>query len=271
MERDTFERAVDRAHLKVPGDSSHVVHRYAPAPDLTDLVRGFWVPVWSVPAGGEAPQRVLRYPVSLLVVAPGYARFHGVGSGVSTTVLTGRGWAVGVQCAPATGWLLAQRSMAELTDRFVDLDDVLPGGLAERVRPLVAPDPASPRAHAAATAMFEEALRAFLPVDEEGLLVNRVVDLAESDPDLRRVDDLAARVGLSERSLQRLTRRRLGLSPKWLVQRRRLQEAADRLRAGGTTAARVAADLGYADQAHFTRDFARVTGTTPARFAAQHA
>ena len=32
----------------------------------------------------------------------------------------------------------------------------------------------------------------------------------------------------------------------------------------------LAALLGYADQAHFTRDFSRVTGTTPGRFAAAH-
>jgi AraC-like DNA-binding protein len=32
----------------------------------------------------------------------------------------------------------------------------------------------------------------------------------------------------------------------------------------------VAADLGYADQPHLTRDFARVTGMTPGQFAARY-
>ena len=64
--------------------------------------------------------------------------------------------------------------------------------------------------------------------------------------------------------------RRLGLTPKWLVQRRRLQEAAERLRSRTTTLAEVAAALGYADQPHFSRDFARVTGMTPGEFAALH-
>jgi AraC-like DNA-binding protein len=64
--------------------------------------------------------------------------------------------------------------------------------------------------------------------------------------------------------------RRLGLTPKWLIQRRRLQEAAERLRAHGTTLGDMAAVLGYADQPHFIRDFARVTSMTPGEFAALH-
>jgi AraC-like DNA-binding protein len=74
---------------------------------------------------------------------------------------------------------------------------------------------------------------------------------------------------LSERALQRLVRRRLGLTPKWLIQRRRLHEAAEHLRHQSTTLSEVAAMLGYADQPHFIRDFARVTGMTPGQFAAR--
>jgi AraC-like DNA-binding protein len=88
--------------------------------------------------------------------------------------------------------------------------------------------------------------------------------------DERGVDQLCAGTGLSERALQRLVSRRLGLTPKWLVQRRRLQEAAGRLRERTTTVAEVAAAPGYADQPHLTRDFARVTGMTPGGFAARY-
>ena len=66
-------------------------------------------------------------------------------------------------------------------------------------------------------------------------------------------------------------RRRLGLTPKWLIQRRRLQEAAELLGHQQATLADVAAALGYADQPHFIRDFSRVAFMTPGEFAAQHA
>lgn len=89
---------------------------------------------------------------------------------------------------------------------------------------------------------------------------------------MQRVGQVCAKLDLGERALQRLLRRRIGLSPKWLIQRRRLHDAADLLRAGASVdLARVAADLGYADQAHFTRDFRAVTGLTPGEFSAEPA
>ncbi|RJK93832.1 helix-turn-helix domain-containing protein [Vallicoccus soli] len=273
MEADTSPRRwIERAHLREPGDASHVMHAYEPDPACADLLRRFWVPVWSVPPGREAPQRVLQYPACLLVVSSTYARFYGVVRGLSTTTLSGDGWAVGLSLAPAGGALVASGSVAPYTDRHVDLAEVLgPDGtaLAARVREVMDPDPLDPGAHRAATGLVTAVARRWLPVDEEGLLVNRVVDLVEHRG-VRRVGDLCAASGLGERSLQRLVHRRLGIAPRWLVQRRRLQDAAVRLRDGTATAAQVAAELGYADQAHLTRDFARVTGTTPGAFAARH-
>ena len=265
---------VERAHLRDPRDASHVIHRYEPAPELRGLVQRYWVPVWSVPPGQEAPQSVLQYPIALVVVSDSYARFYGVVSGLSTTTLTGDGWAVGVMCAPAAGSLLAGGSMAAYTDRHVDLVEVLgpdAGRLVARVRAAMAPDPHDPAAHAAAIAAVEDTLRPYLPVDPDGELVDRLVAHVESHGEVTRVAQLCAEFGMSERALQRLVRHRLGLTPKWLVQRRRLQEAAERLRSRTTTVAEVAASLGYADQSHLTRDFARVTGMTPGGFAARYA
>jgi AraC-like DNA-binding protein len=118
---------------------------------------------------------------------------------------------------------------------------------------------------------YEVALKELLPIDAASELVNGLVAYVEQNSDVTRVAQLAEEFRLSERALQRLVRRRLGLTPKWLIQRRRLQEAAERLRDHPKTLGEVAAALGYADQPHFIRDFSKVTSMTPGEFAALHA
>jgi AraC-like DNA-binding protein len=60
----------------------------------------------------------------------------------------------------------------------------------------------------------------------------------------------------------------VGVSPKWVIQRYRLHEAAERLTADPSIAqSALASDLGYSDQAHFIRDFKSLVGTSPAAYA----
>jgi AraC-like DNA-binding protein len=52
-----------------------------------------------------------------------------------------------------------------------------------------------------------------------------------------------------------------------MIRRRRLQEAAERVRTEpAVELAAIAADLGYVDQAHLTNDFRAVLGHTPSRY-----
>lgn len=262
---------IERAHLRDPRDLSHTMHRYPAPGELAGLVQRFWIPVWSVEPAREATQRVLQYPCGLIVVTPDYARFYGVVAGLSTTTLTGDGWAVGVMLEPAGGFLVAGRSMADFRDRHVDLAEILHDAttLTATVRAAMA-RPLLPASHARAMDAMTAVLRRHVPIDDEGTLVNDVVAYVEEHPDVTRVAQVGEHFNLSERALQRLTRRRVGLSPKWLIQRRRLQEAAARLRETPSSLADVAVDLGYADQPHFTRDFRAVTGMTPGDFAARY-
>ena len=56
------------------------------------------------------------------------------------------------------------------------------------------------------------------------------------------------------------------MSPKWVIQRYRLFEAAGRLSSGQADGAQLAHELGYFDQAHFIRDFKAMVGKTPLVF-----
>jgi AraC-like DNA-binding protein len=57
------------------------------------------------------------------------------------------------------------------------------------------------------------------------------------------------------------------MTPKWLIQRRRLQEAAHAINTDPSVdLSDLAHGLGYADYSHFSRDFATVLGATPGAF-----
>ncbi|MGB3258950.1 MAG: helix-turn-helix domain-containing protein [Ornithinimicrobium sp.] len=262
---------VDRARLTDFAPLAPPVHHYRPAERHTDLVRHYWVPVWDLPAA-PVTEHVLQYPSCLVVVSNTYARFYGVVAGRSQVELSGRGWAVGVTLQPGAGpAVFGGRDLSHLRDSHVDLSGVPSMAPAvNRVRAMMEGDPGSAWRHRSSIKVLERLLDGLDPVSDEGQEVTRWVSLVESDPPLRTVADLVRRADVSERTLQRIVRRHLGLTPQWLIQRRRLHEATDRLKHGTASLADLAHELGYTDQAHFTRDFRTVTGYSPGAFARLH-
>jgi AraC-like DNA-binding protein len=95
---------------------------------------------------------------------------------------------------------------------------------------------------------------------------DEIVQAAETHRSILAVSDLAEAVSLSVRSIQDICRRTLGVSPKWLIRCFRLQNALARLDTGADmNLSSLAQDLGYFDQAHFTKDFKMITGVSPGR------
>ena len=109
-----------------------------------------------------------------------------------------------------------------------------------------------------------------------GLLVGRgTLDPAVSqaaallgDPAIR-VEQVADEVGLSMRQLRRRFHVAVGYGPKTLQRVYRFQRFVRRLDATGGSCdlALAAAEAGYADQSHLTRDCVELSGLTPAALA----
>lgn len=97
------------------------------------------------------------------------------------------------------------------------------------------------------------------------------VRTATSDASVVSVADLARRAGWGRRRLERAFVEHVGLPPKALLRIARLQRLLARLAAPGNAPplAALALDAGFADQAHMTREFAALAGTTPARYRAE--
>jgi AraC-like DNA-binding protein len=103
--------------------------------------------------------------------------------------------------------------------------------------------------------------------DSLSLKASEIAQIAEDNLNISSVASLADRLGLSQRSVQEICHRGLGVHPKWLIRCFRLQDAALRLEAkANVSLPGLAKGLGYFDQAHFTRDFKRATGVSPGRY-----
>src|SRR6185312_10327542 len=100
--------------------------------------------------------------------------------------------------------------------------------------------------------------------------LNQIVARIAEEREITSVDDVLAHgdiPAMSRRTLQRLFREYIGVGPKWVIRRFRLHEAAERIDAGGSVDwARVAVELGYADQTHFIKDFKAIVGKTPTEY-----
>ena len=81
-----------------------------------------------------------------------------------------------------------------------------------------------------------------------------------------RVSDIADIAGLSTTQLERLSRRTLGMSPRGVLQRLRLEQAVRLLSSTSMTAGEVASACGFYDQSSFTRQFRSVLGLTPGAY-----
>lgn len=244
------------------------VRRWAPPADLAWCIERFWVSAWELPAGRTYVTRILPHPSVNVTLETEGLRVTGVASGVWSRRLAGSEAAFGVKFQPGAFRLLTEVPVGSISGAGQAAAGVLSGAeqLEAALRAAIDDDRraeivvADLRARGAAPSAALE-------------LVQHAVALLVNDPGVRRVGDACAELGVSERSLQRLFAEYLGLTPGWVLRRARLHAAAERviqLAAGDPDAslATVAAEFGYADQAHFTRDFRRVLGVAPAGWAA---
>jgi AraC-like DNA-binding protein len=193
------------------------------------------------------------------------ARVHGVARGRVVRTLAGLGHAFGVAFRAGCFRPLLGRPVSEITGRSLPATEVFGAGVP--VDELAAAGDEHGR-----RAVVQRFLLGVLPDrDPAAERAAGIVAAVQADPGLVRVDQLAARHGLSVRALQRLFADQVGVSPKWMIRWARLRELTDRLAAGGRVDwAVLAAELGYADQAHLSRDFRALVGEPPTSYAGRY-
>lgn len=194
------------------------------------------------------------------------AEVSGVPTRAFRRTLTGRGWVFGLKFRPACFVALWPHPLHQLTDRVVPLRELF-GAEADALAHAI--DGAA--ALVTRVELAERWLVARRPrLPTEAAALRDLVEHLQHDHTMRRAEDAANHAGIELRTLQRQFRRYVGVSPKWVARRYRLHEAALRLaEPTPPSLAALAAELGYSDQAHFSRDFSEVVGCAPGPYAAR--
>lgn len=177
--------------------------------------------------------------------------------------LRGAGASVGAQLRPGAAGLVLGAPADELAGQHWALEDLASCGVAElRERILAA------SAHDLRMDLLEEWLRGRVPRLRG--LHPAVAHALERFRVTSDVGQTARETGYSQRYFGARFLEAVGLGPKAFCRVRRFRRAAERLASGGSGLADVAANAGYADQAHFTREFRKFAGVTPGAYQRQH-
>ncbi|MEO8619566.1 MAG: helix-turn-helix domain-containing protein [bacterium] len=246
-----------------------------PSAELAPFVDHYWLSRWDRRGVPPRDAASLLDPCVHMHIQDGRARVMGVVRGTFRMRIEGEGCVVGVKFRPGGFFPFVKRSIAELTDRVVPASDLLDGTRAQHES--WASDlfdeafacRGDSAAHSAiVTTHLDAFLGAHLPArDEIAEEVAALVSLIARNADVKHVGDLVQASGRSERTLHRVFARYVGVSPAWVIKRYRLRAAAERLTAYPPADVRtVTWELGYADQAHFIRDFRATIGVTPGAY-----
>ncbi|TVX93712.1 helix-turn-helix domain-containing protein [Paenibacillus agilis] len=248
------------------GDQTYALTRFHPSPKLSAFVQHYWVVQWDVRGKAPYPQTVLSHPNVNLIVERDMARIYGVSRTTSTRLIEDHGWVVGVKFKPGGFYPFWHKPISELTDRSISFEEVF-GEESDLLRADIFAMESIESAVQLVESMLAAVIERLPEVEPDMLFVSEAVANIQSDRTIMKVDDVVQRTGLHIRKLQRLFDRYVGVSPKWVIQRYRLHEAAASMEAGEATDwSQFSIDLGYYDQSHFIRDFKAIIGRSPEEY-----
>ncbi|TCJ23851.1 AraC family transcriptional regulator [Microbacterium sp. PI-1] len=185
-------------------------------------------------------------------------------AGPSTRWITaggdGAGDSFGFRLPPGRAGHLLGLDLAEIADQLVPLEDVASRGHARRLRAAMVPFADGARSTGAVSSLAGDAA-------ESSRWSADVYRFAATSESAARA---AAAHGTSERSFRRRMLSTFGYGYATLMRLERSRRAQALLRRGAPLVT-AAAEAGFADQPHLSREFRRLVGVSPGQFAASSA
>jgi AraC-like DNA-binding protein len=234
---------------------------WAPPTALRGEVACLWASFTPQDNQADQPRLVLPDGCSDLIWERGVGAYlAGPDTGPARPLTKPGGVIVGVRFRPCAGGRVLKTPLSEIANQRVPLADLLP--TAPRQLPATL-DPAEAAARMLNITGTLTAEGAQDPAMAQAAILLR-------NPAVR-TEAVAAAVGLSERQFRRRCQAAAGYGPKTLQRVLRFQRFVRLLDAAPAPAppdlAAVAAQAGYADQAHLTRECSDLSGLTPANLA----
>ena len=236
----------------------------APVPGLAGVVRTVWIQRTGaaayvqrhLPTGGVE----IHFPIG------GRPQLVGPLTGPEVEVIPARTTIVGVRFQPGAAPPLPT-VLDDLVDQRLGLAELW-GSLADRLVEAMA---GAGSAERALMILQGRLVREFRAVGVDPLVGEAVRALMPWHP--VNIDSLASHLALSASQLRRRCLQAVGVSPKVLQRTLRFQGFLALAQAGATASGRrgadgmagLAVDVGYADQAHLSRECLRLTGLTPSQ------
>lgn len=248
---------------------------------LRPFVKRYWAVEWDLPEGESYQTATLSEPTIHLTFEFGNSRrahVDGPGAWVTGPVtkrrfdvgIFGRGGVFGVNFQPGATLAFSEEKPASIRDSTVpaalwfprlDADLGLTEMFAQSQRS-GAPD------FSELAASVESWLLSWRPQMTPSFeRLKRVLDIL-SDPEVVSLKILSERADIGERTLQRIFADFCGVGVKKVLARARIIDTVAAIDRGWDgTLADLGAHFGWFDQSHFSMDFVRVTGFSPAEYA----
>lgn len=237
---------------------------HVPSDDLLFFVEQYWVVSWDL--RGHAPYQAEHLPDASvhLVIEDDLAVVLGVTSRKFSRLTEGAGRAFCIKFRPGAFYPFVNAPASGFTNKRVSLSEVF-GAAGQALETAIRVT----KEDKPCIEIAEQFLRSRHPERDDAVaLIHRIIERVAADRALTKCSHLEHEFNVTERTLQRLFSRYVGVSPSWVIRRYRIHEAVSRLEQGEVVDwPTLAIDLGYFDQAHFIKDFKQLIGVSPGSYA----
>lgn len=247
-----------------PQTNTFSLTTHSPCQALTHLIERYWRVQWSMENAQTHQQATAPHPCVNLSIEGPQAMLVGIFDQRFERTLSGQGDVFGVKFKPGAFYLFHPVNASSLVGKIEPAEHVFAD-----INLLVEQVNHHKQLQDKAIACDVYFSNRVHPTQPEYALVQRALETIITSPTMCTVTQLAQHLHITPRSLQRLFKKWVGVSPKWVICRYRVQGAIDAITDTPPNWTELAIQMGYYDQSHFINDFKSMVGMTPQQYNAQ--